>query len=144
MQLISVLTALAAFKVAAALPSAVKGTNDLVTRDGLLGSKLCTDFNFAGNCETITNVADGLKADQCIAVDPYLRTKGVSSIQPLEKSWCTYYLSDNCTDLTSDNCGHYDATSPIENLTTVSPTNSNHKCGGNMDKKIASFKCRPF
>lgn len=69
MQLISVLTALATFKVTAALPSAVKGANDLVTRDGLLGSKLCTDVNFTGNCETITNVAGGLKPNQCSSSD---------------------------------------------------------------------------
>ncbi|EAA30339.2 hypothetical protein GE21DRAFT_10602 [Neurospora crassa] len=144
MQLISVLTAFATFKVAAALPSAVKGANDLVTRDGLLGSKLCTDVNFTGNCETITNVADGLKPNQCILLDSHLASKGVSSIQPLERSWCTYYLTANCQDDSSDNCGHYDATSPIDDLTKVSPTNSNHQCGGNMDKKIASFMCRPF
>ncbi|KAL0468110.1 hypothetical protein QR685DRAFT_574215 [Neurospora intermedia] len=119
MQLISVLTALATFKVTAALPSAVKGANDLVTRDGLLGSKLCTDVNFTGNCETITNVAGGLKPNQCIVVDSYLARKGISSIQPLERSWCTYYMTANCQDLSLDNCGHYDATSPIDDLTKL-------------------------
>ena len=44
-------------------------------------------------------------------------------------------------DTTPNGCGKFDANSPINDLTTVSPTNANAKCEGNMDKKIRSFLC---
>ncbi|KAK1773809.1 hypothetical protein QBC45DRAFT_426805 [Copromyces sp. CBS 386.78] len=143
MQVISVLTVLAGFQLAAALPSAlIKGASDLAAR-AQLGSKLCVNTNFIlsmdRGCETISN-ASGMMPGQCIALDSQLYDK-VSSIAPLAGSWCTYFKAEGCKDTTPNGCGKFDANSPINDLTTVSPTNPSTKCEGNMDKKIRSFLC---
>ncbi|KAK3400726.1 hypothetical protein B0T20DRAFT_151827 [Sordaria brevicollis] len=137
MQLIFVLTALAAFKVAAALPSSVKESNDLVAREGLMGSMLCVGYHSSGLCQFLKISTAGY----CIKLDNSL-AGAVSSMDPFDGGWCTFYMSEDCTDNTG--CGHYDASSPISDLTTVSPTNPNTKCEGNMDKKIRSFTCNPL
>ncbi|KAK3949462.1 hypothetical protein QBC32DRAFT_316796 [Pseudoneurospora amorphoporcata] len=135
---ISVLTVLAGFQLAAALPSTSKGASDLAAR-AQLGSKLCVSTNLSAGCETISN-ASGMMPGQCIALDSQL-FDNVSSIAPLAGSWCTYFKAQGCQDTTSNGCGKFDANSPINDLTTVSPTNPSTKCEGNMDKKIRSFLC---
>ncbi|KAK3348487.1 hypothetical protein B0H65DRAFT_441995 [Neurospora tetraspora] len=146
MQLLSFFTTLATFKVAAALPSAVKGANDLVTRydsTSTFGSKVCVDVNFGGYCQTFSSAA-GLTRGMCVRLDDSIRGL-VSSIQPLEKSFCRYYVTENCQDPTGDGCGLYDAYFPgFADLKTVVPSAflDLKKCEpGNMDNKIRSFIC---
>ena len=50
----------------------------------------------------------------------------------------------NCSELTADGCGHYDANSGIDDLKTVNPTplTGGSCANANMDKRIKSFRCK--
>lgn len=112
MQLISVLTTLAAFKVAAALPSSIKSAKDLVARDATLGSKLCVGYTQdSGLCQTIDSTRDltpgycsapgldlkvlpeshSLTYVSTVRLDDSMRG-AISSIFPQPHSFCTYYM----------------------------------------------------
>ncbi|CCC12856.1 hypothetical protein SMACR_08997 [Sordaria macrospora] len=124
MQLISALTALAGLQFAVAFPSSIlngMSGKHLVARNVTSGSMLCTDKIQKGNCETLM-VDYVANPGSCIALDAWLTKDGVSSIYPQNNSFCTYYATNNCVDQTTDLCGHYDATSAIEDLSKVTPT----------------------
>ncbi|KAK3948315.1 hypothetical protein QBC32DRAFT_269149 [Pseudoneurospora amorphoporcata] len=153
MQIISVLTALAAFKFAAALPSGpetgivthvttdeipavfkVSNETDITARDvekrASFGVYLCANAPWKEPCQHITS-----QSNQCIKLDSALAGQ-VSSIGPDQGAYCRFFFSDNCVD--NNGCEHFDLTSPgYSDLSLLGPS-----CNGKYpNDRVRSYFC---
>ncbi|KAK1775387.1 hypothetical protein QBC45DRAFT_396188 [Copromyces sp. CBS 386.78] len=164
MKIISVLTALAAFKITAALPSSpetgvatytrvdpadipaaykigASKETDLAARridenitSGRFGIYICTEAEFKGICWHI--VTNLVK--QCSIIDHPL-TANISSLGPDRGSKCRFFISTDCYE--DDDCWYFDAVYPgISNLDKGTACGRGNR-SDNFNNRIWSYWC---
>ncbi|KAK3342530.1 hypothetical protein B0H65DRAFT_540176 [Neurospora tetraspora] len=105
MQIISVLTALVAFKLAAALPSGPD--------TGVVTHVDSADIPAAYKVFNKTDIAtrDLDKRATLVKLDSTLAGR-VSAVGPDQGTYCRFFFSSNCVDTSSNNCEHFDDVYP--------------------------------